>query len=457
MQFFLEKERAGAGNAFSASWNGETLVAIANQTTFGNYVQYDFDVVGADGASTLQFNFVSGVASYWFLDDVSVTPAYTPGVELRSGRIGFADADLTDSHTVAVRPDTSGYVGNFTWTLTDSTGTGAGRINWNFSVSDADIQYLGPSSTLTQTYHVVIKDGHGGSVTQDVTVAVAGVNDTPTGNLTIGGVPTVNQMLTATNTLADAEGLGTLHYQWQRSDGAGWINVGNDQASYALVAADIGRAMRVVVSYVDGGGTSETVASTPTAVIGNVNSAPIVTSVTDSPVGLDVAVNGGFETGNLTAWTQSGDTSFTSVITTNVHSGTYDLRAGPSSNGFITQNFATAAGQSYLISFWVRSDSGAPPAELTASWNGGTLLTLTNTAGQPYSEYTFEVSATVASTSLTFGFSNASSWWYLDDVTLRPAGQTSPARSPSSTPTRPTPTSRASCRPDSRAMSVSSP
>ncbi len=172
MQFFLEKERAGAGNAFSASWNGETLVAIANQTTFGNYVQYDFDVVGADGASTLQFNFVSGVASYWFLDDVSVTPAYTPGVELRSGRIGFADADLTDSHTVAVRPDTSGYVGNFTWTLTNSTGTGAGRINWNFSVSDADIQYLGPSSTLTQTYHVVINDGHGGSVTQDVTVAV---------------------------------------------------------------------------------------------------------------------------------------------------------------------------------------------------------------------------------------------------------------------------------------------
>ena len=106
MQFFLEKERAGSGNAFSASWNGETLVAIANQTTFGNYVQYDFDVVGADGASTLQFNFVSGATSYWFLDDVSVTPAYTPGVELRSGRIGFADADLTDSHTVTV---TAGY------------------------------------------------------------------------------------------------------------------------------------------------------------------------------------------------------------------------------------------------------------------------------------------------------------------------------------------------------------
>src|SRR5207237_9770784 len=48
------------------------------------------------------------------------------------------------------------------------------------------------------------------------TAAVTNVNDPPTGTVTISGTAQENQVLTASNTLADADGLGTISYQWQR-------------------------------------------------------------------------------------------------------------------------------------------------------------------------------------------------------------------------------------------------
>jgi hypothetical protein len=82
------------------------------------------------------------------------------------------------------------------------------------------------------------------------------------------GTANENQVLTAdTSTLADADGLGTLHYQWQRDSGSGFVNVGADQATYALAAADVGAVIRVVTSYVDAQGTAEAATSAATATI----------------------------------------------------------------------------------------------------------------------------------------------------------------------------------------------
>ena len=89
--------------------------------------------------------------------------------------------------------------------------------------------------------------------------------------MTIIGTPTEDQTLTATNTLADADGLGSLHYQWERDGGSGYVNVGMDQSTYTLVDADVGAHIRVVVSYTDGHGTAESVTSTATPAVANVN------------------------------------------------------------------------------------------------------------------------------------------------------------------------------------------
>ena len=101
--------------------------------------------------------------------------------------------------------------------------------------------------------------------------AVANVNDAPTGTVTISGTASKGQVLTASNTLADADGLGAISYQWQR-DGA---NIsGATGSTYTLGNADVGHTIDVVASYTDGHGTAESVASASTAAVTNVNDAP---------------------------------------------------------------------------------------------------------------------------------------------------------------------------------------
>src|SRR5207248_10102375 len=86
---------------------------------------------------------------------------------------------------------------------------------------------------------LTISDGHGTAeaVTSAATAAVANVNDAPTGSVTISGTPTEDQTLTASNTLADADGLGSISYQWLR-DGTD-INAAAG-TSYTLGNADVG-------------------------------------------------------------------------------------------------------------------------------------------------------------------------------------------------------------------------
>jgi Ca2+-binding RTX toxin-like protein len=124
-------------------------------------------------------------------------------------------------------------------------------------------------------------DGHGTAetVASAATAAVTNVNDAATGAVAVIGTAAEDQVLTAdTSTLVDADGLGTLHYQWQRDSGTGFGNVGLDQASYTLGDGDVGATVRVVVSYTDGHGTVEAVTSAATAAVAGVNEPPTITS-----------------------------------------------------------------------------------------------------------------------------------------------------------------------------------
>ena len=63
---------------------------------------------------------------------------------------------------------------------TDTTGTGLGGSDaWTFSAQDKNFDYLAAGETLTLTYTVQVDDGHGGVVTQPVTITVTGTNDAP--------------------------------------------------------------------------------------------------------------------------------------------------------------------------------------------------------------------------------------------------------------------------------------
>ena len=88
-------------------------------------------------------------------------------------------------------------------------------------------------------------------------------NDDPTGAVTISGTATQGEVLTAVSTLADADGLGTLTYQWS----AGGVAISEATSSTLTIGdSQVGKEITVTVSYTDGGGTVETETSeaTPT-------------------------------------------------------------------------------------------------------------------------------------------------------------------------------------------------
>ena len=107
---------------------------------------------------------------------------------------------------------------------------------------------------------------------ENITVTVTNVNESPTGVPTITGTVAKNSTLTAVTTnIADDDGLGTFSYQWQ----AGNTDIsGATSATYTLTQAEVGKAIKVVVSYTDGGSTAEIVSSTATANVTSLNSVP---------------------------------------------------------------------------------------------------------------------------------------------------------------------------------------
>jgi hypothetical protein len=143
--------------------------------------------------------------------------------------------------------------------------------------------------------------------------------------------------------------------------------------------------------------------------------------------GQPLVQNGGFETGDFTSGTQSGNTAYTTVYKGSsqfVHSGTYGARLGPSGSlGYLSQTLPTLAGQNYLLSLWMDSPnvSGTlTPNEFSVLWNGGKIYDQLNIGKIGWTNLQFIVTATGSSTVLQFGFQDNPYYLGLDDVSVTP-------------------------------------
>ncbi|MDD5228683.1 MAG: hypothetical protein PHD53_07765 [Methylococcales bacterium] len=87
------------------------------------------------------------------------------------------------------------------------------------------------------------------------------VNHPHTGNVMISGVMQVGESLSIQNTLQDADGLGAFSYQWLQN---GKVISGATQDNYVLQAADVGKTIKVKVSYTDKISTLESATSVAT-------------------------------------------------------------------------------------------------------------------------------------------------------------------------------------------------
>ena len=130
--------------------------------------------------------------------------------------------------------------------------------------------------------------------------------------------------------------------------------------------------------------------------------------------------NCGFETGNFTSWTQSGDPSFTNIDAASAHSGGFGLDIGPVNGlGFIAQNLATTAGGSYSLCYWLKNLSG-PPNRFQVSWGGAIIRDDSDLPQFEYTQTCMDVVAPGDTTELKFGFFQPPSFFYFDDVSVAP-------------------------------------
>ena len=144
-------------------------------------------------------------------------------------------------------------------------------------------------------------------------------------------------------------------------------------------------------------------------------------------------MNGGFETGDFTDWTQFGDTSFNFVCDASScpgiapYTGTYSAAFGPvGDTGGIYQDIDTVVGQQYTISFFLALPEGGTPNFFQVSFGTGSL-SLTDFPGTfQWGEFQFTDVATSTTTRLTFTFREDPAYWLLDNVNVTTGGGTTP-------------------------------
>jgi VCBS repeat-containing protein len=108
----------------------------------------------------------------------------------------------------------------------------------------------------TDSFTFKVNDGTVDSVDATVSITVSAVNDLPTGRVSFTGIPRQGETLVATNTLADADGMGEIGYQWYADD----VPLsGAVSQEYTPTVTDVGKVITVSAIYLDGGSTLETV------------------------------------------------------------------------------------------------------------------------------------------------------------------------------------------------------
>ena len=217
---------------------------------------------------TVQVSYIDGGGT---TETLTATPTTTVA-NINDAPTGLPTISGTPTQGGTLRVDTAA--------IRDADGTNTFTYQWQGGGNDisgaTDTLLVLMQAEVGQTITVQVSYIDGGGTTETLTATptttVANINDAPTGLPTISGTPTQGGTLRVdTAAIRDADGTNTFTYQWQ---GGGNDISGATDTSLVLMQAEVGQTITVQVSYIDGGGTTETLTATPTTTVANINDAP---------------------------------------------------------------------------------------------------------------------------------------------------------------------------------------
>jgi hypothetical protein len=229
---------------------------------------------------------------------------------------------------------------------------------------------------------------------------------------------------------------GDVPLNWSTANLAQWLTV--SLAGGTLTPGGPGAAMTVGLN-----------SAASNLLMGNFSTSISFTNLQDGvvqswPFAL-LAGNGGFETGDFSNWSFSGNTNenYAACIDDSdygdypfpdgygyayfVHSGLYGAYLGQyGSLGSLSQTLPTVSKQAYLLSCWLSSlpnfdgtNNPTMPNEFRVKWNGKTYFDQTNMSYFGWTNLKYLVEATGSATVLEFFFRDDPAALALDDVTLQ--------------------------------------
>jgi len=247
---------------------------------------------------TVSFDFKTGGGSGG-ADGLTFAMVQTPGVGGGGSDLGFSGlqgfavefdtyGDLSQDHIAIIQDNTSNHLKtSVTPELEDNQWRHVvinfedGRMSVNMGGIDYINDYAMPVSSLANYYFGFT--GATGWFYNYHTIdnfSISSKNISPTGTVTLTGNPSQGETLTASNNLADADGLGTITYQWLQDN---YVIAGATGSTYTLTASDVGKTISVQASYTDGAGNSESVTSAATSAVAERQTAGVTITPLQTP------------------------------------------------------------------------------------------------------------------------------------------------------------------------------
>jgi hypothetical protein len=436
LSFWLKKEGSDP-NDFKATWNGQTLLSLANATQSG-YTQYTYTMTATGAASTLQFS-ARNDPSQWDLDNISLTasgtssappPAAAPIGSTAAMTAGLMGAPLVTNGSF----ETDSFSG---WTLGGNSGVSTygpqlfidttpengpyaaalGSMGSDGTLSQTIATTAGKTYTLSfwlkneesgtndfkatwngQTLLSLANAAQSGYTQYTYTVPATGAvstlqffarNDPSQWDLdnisltlpsltseTVAITGTAAEGQTLTAKVTDNDPNATSSYQWQYESGSAWRSIAGATAStFTVGVPQEGETLRVVATGVDGATTLSATSSATTAVKAAV---PVLTIANNS---LSVTAGGAVALGVSVTVPEAGDTVNVGIAGLPSYETITDALDGKTFAGSAVA-LTAAEVNSGLTLFSSYTGTGHPVAPLALTATNGTGAATMTTASQ---------------------------------------------------------------------------